>query len=121
MKIYTIGHSIHQIDVFIKFLKDYDINCVIDIRSIPFSKHVPQFNKESFKYYLSNNRIKYVFLGDELGAKRKNMSFDKINQDSIFKYGIRRIIENNATEIKKPGNQKKRYRQYQCHFHHRLT
>ncbi|MDR0442649.1 MAG: DUF488 domain-containing protein [Treponema sp.] len=42
--LFTIGSSIHAIDEFIAILHKYKINAVADVRSVPYSKHTPQFN-----------------------------------------------------------------------------
>jgi len=47
--IYTIGTSIHTIDDFLMILEKYNINAVADVRSIPYSKHTPQYNRETKK------------------------------------------------------------------------
>ena len=57
--IYTIGHSTHTIDEFIKILNAYNIEEVIDIRTIPKSRHNPQFNIDKLKDSLLENNIDY--------------------------------------------------------------
>ena len=46
-KIYSIGHSNHSAEAFINLLKAHNITCVVDVRSAPYSKYVPQFNKDA--------------------------------------------------------------------------
>ncbi len=67
--IYSIGHSTRSIEEFIDLLKAYDIETVIDIRTIPRSRHCPQFNKEELKQSLKNAKIGYRHL-KELGGLR---------------------------------------------------
>ncbi len=69
MTIYTIGHSVHTIDVFIKLLKKNGVDTVADVRSSPYSAYSPQFNREALKSSLEKNGLKYVFMGDQLGAR----------------------------------------------------
>lgn len=57
--IYTIGHSTHTIDEFIKILHTYNIEEVIDIRTIPKSRHNPQFNIDKLKDSLLASNIYY--------------------------------------------------------------
>lgn len=59
LEIFTIGHSTHSLSDFLAILKKYDINQLIDIRKIPFSRHNPQFNKDTFAHYLRNKKIGY--------------------------------------------------------------
>ena len=68
--LYTVGHSVHTIDNFIDILRINEINAVADVRSSPFSKFTPQFNRDSLEKSLLNHGIHYVFLGAELGARR---------------------------------------------------
>lgn len=75
--IYTIGHSTRSIEDFIKLLKAHDIQKVIDIRTIPKSKHCPQFNQESLKSSLKRAKIGYRHLKD-LGGLRHTRK-DSIN------------------------------------------
>ena len=71
-RIYTIGHSSHEIEKFIQLLKGQDIAAVYDVRSKPSSKYVPQFNRASIKQSLKNAGIGYVYLGKELGPFSKD-------------------------------------------------
>ena len=50
--IYTIGHSTWPIDEFNKILQAYEIELVVDVRTIPGSRHNPQFNGNELKYDL---------------------------------------------------------------------
>lgn len=59
LTIFTIGHSTRTLDEFLKILRKYKINQVIDIRTIPRSRHNPQFNKDTFSRYLRNKKINY--------------------------------------------------------------
>src|SRR5437870_5320444 len=65
----TIGHSTHSMDAFIALLRQHGVTALADVRSAPFSRFNPQFNKEALKHSLKAHGIKYVFLGRELGAR----------------------------------------------------
>ncbi|MGC2310313.1 MAG: DUF488 domain-containing protein [Candidatus Babeliaceae bacterium] len=67
--IFTIGHSTHPLDEFIEILKAYDIQEVIDIRTIPKSRHNPQFNEATLAHALRNKHIGYHHMKD-LGGLR---------------------------------------------------
>jgi uncharacterized protein (DUF488 family) len=67
--IFTIGHSTRSIDEFVKLLQIYDITEVIDVRSIPKSRHNPQFSAEVLKQSLKRARIRYNHL-KKLGGLR---------------------------------------------------
>lgn len=67
--IFTIGHSTRTIEEFIELLKLHSITQLVDIRTIPKSRHNPQFNKEEIDRSLNKAGIKYVYL-KELGGLR---------------------------------------------------
>jgi hypothetical protein len=97
--IFTIGHSDHTLEAFLSLLKQHRIAAVADVRSAPYSRHVPHFNKESISAYLGSHGIKYVFLGRELGARRPERScyvngraeYERIAELDIFRHGIARL------------------------------
>jgi uncharacterized protein (DUF488 family) len=100
MQIFTIGHSTHNIEEFIGLLKKNGIDSIADVRSSPYSKYSPQFNSENLKPELEKNKIKYVFMGDELGARRTEpeaidqdgkINFGKVRRLDSFKKGISRL------------------------------
>lgn len=67
--IWTIGHSSLGIDVFMGLLKAAGIEAVADVRSSPWSRHNPQFNREPLKDSLKAAGITYAWLGAELGGR----------------------------------------------------
>jgi uncharacterized protein (DUF488 family) len=67
--IYTIGHSNHPIDTFLYLLKQHDIECLVDVRSSPYSRFSPHFRKRDLEEHLRDAGIKYVYLGDSLGGR----------------------------------------------------
>ncbi len=68
--VYTIGHSTHPIDEFIKILQAYEIGLVADVRSIPKSRHNPQFNQAELEQHLREHGIGYTHI-KELGGLRR--------------------------------------------------
>lgn len=67
--IFTIGHSTRPIDEFIGLLRANGIGLLIDVRTIPKSRHNPQFNSESLARALHAEKIGYVHI-KELGGLR---------------------------------------------------
>ncbi len=68
--IWTIGHSTRSLDEFTGLLKDFQIQCLVDIRSLPGSNRYPHFNKENLEKSLPAHHIRYVHL-IHLGGRRK--------------------------------------------------
>lgn len=69
-EIWTVGHSSHPIDRFLAFLTAAGVTAIADVRSTPYSRRHPQFNREPLRTALSEAGIAYVWLGDALGGKR---------------------------------------------------
>ncbi|WP_047396498.1 DUF488 family protein [Cetobacterium sp. ZOR0034] len=99
-KCYTIGYSGIKIERFIEILKERNINCVIDVRSTPYSKYVPEYNKEELKKSLKKNNIVYSNFNKEFGARRTEdevysedeiVDFEKTLKLDIFNDGVKRL------------------------------
>ncbi len=69
MKLYTIGHSSHSLDKFIRLLEDNGITSLVDVRTAPHSRYNPQFNKENLEYVLPQREIQYAYAGKYLGGR----------------------------------------------------
>jgi uncharacterized protein (DUF488 family) len=76
-KLWTIGHSTRPNDEFIKLLKGYTIQQLVDVRTIPRSRYNPQFNMESLAKSLKKAKVIYVHM-PQLGGLRKAKK-DSIN------------------------------------------
>jgi len=77
-KLYTIGHSTHTIKEFIALLHAHQIDCIVDVRTIPKSCYVPWFNEKRLKASLSKEGIRYIHMAG-LGGLRKTSKVS-INQ-----------------------------------------
>ncbi len=66
----TIGHSTRSVEDFLEILKAHGVKCVVDVRTIPRSRHNPQFNKETLPAELRRKRIGYRHMPG-LGGLRK--------------------------------------------------
>jgi len=93
--IFTIGHSRHGLEEFVDLLNQHEI----EVRSNPYSRMNPQFNREPLKRALSNLGIAYVFLGLELGARRDDptcyqdgrVQFRLVANNELFRTGLQRV------------------------------
>jgi uncharacterized protein (DUF488 family) len=72
-RIYTVGHSNHDLDRFLALLQQHGIELLVDVRSSPYSRYVPQANRESLGRALEENGIAYRWEGDRLGGKPQGM------------------------------------------------
>lgn len=97
--VYTIGHSTHSTEQFFDLLRRHSITAVCDVRSRPYSRMNPQFNRETLKDALAYSSIKYVFLGKELGARTEDRScycngkvqYELLAKTDLFRKGIERV------------------------------
>lgn len=100
MDIYTIGHSNYPIEKLIDMLRKYDINTVVDIRGIPYSKYNIQYNKEVIAETLEEAGFIYIYMAKEFAANRENKisynkegysDFEKVAAEKDFLNGIERL------------------------------
>ena len=75
--IFTIGHSTRTLDEFVELLEAYGVNMVVDVRSVPRSRHNPQFNKETLPESLKLANVKYVHMPNIGGLRRPKL--DSVN------------------------------------------
>jgi uncharacterized protein (DUF488 family) len=106
LTVFTIGHSTRTWTAFLELLRAHRIQRVVDVRSIPRSRHNPQFNRETLSTKLRGARIGYVHLG-MLGGLRharrdspnvgwRNASFRGFAdymQTPEFEKGLQRLIK----------------------------
>jgi len=106
-EIFTIGHSTQSWEQFHELLERHRIEAIGDVRSSPFSARLPHFNRDILERTLRIARIRYVFLGDELGARRAEREcyvegiarYDRIAQAPAFRIGLERV-RNGAARLK---------------------
>ncbi|MEI7900100.1 MAG: DUF488 domain-containing protein [bacterium] len=99
--IFTIGHSNHTSETFIALLRLHNITAVADVRSSPYSRFAPQFNKAELASLLKKNNMVYVFLGNYLGARPNDplcyrnsaIDFSRLSQTDYFQEGLERVIK----------------------------
>lgn len=98
--ILTIGHSNHSLERLVELLDSNGVTAVTDVRSSPYSRINPAFNREPLQQALKAAGIGYVFLGRELGARSNDPScyeegrvqYRKLAQTDLFRSGLERIM-----------------------------
>lgn len=100
--LFTIGHSNHSLEHFKQMLVDNDVNYVIDVRSVPRSRFVPQFNEKGLSEYLKSFDISYCNMGEYFGARQVNpnyynergyLDFECFRESDLFKTGFENILK----------------------------
>jgi len=105
-EVFTIGHSNHTFEKFSELLRLPEIAVVADVRSAPYSRSHPDFNREFLKTKLAEAGIEYVFLGRELGARPEGAQFYRqgrvqyrvLAQSPLFRAGLGRVLEGAQTQ-----------------------
>jgi uncharacterized protein (DUF488 family) len=84
--VFTIGHSTRMLEEFVELLKIYGVTLLVDVRSVPRSRHNPQFNKETLPNSLKTHDIKYIHMPDIGGLRHpKRDSINMAWQNSSFR------------------------------------
>jgi uncharacterized protein (DUF488 family) len=103
-ELFTIGHSTHSWEKFLELLRQHHIEAVADVRSSPYSQYNPQFNREPLQLALRQQGISYVFMGEELGARRSEpecyvngkVDYSLIARAPAFIRGLDRLVQGAA-------------------------
>ena len=108
LTVYTIGHSDHTMEAFLALLQQHGIALVADVRSQPYSRWVPQFNRENLSRDLQAAGIRYAFLGDALGGRPKDPqlydagqehpNYERLASSPGYLAGIERLLQLAAQE-----------------------
>lgn len=98
-RVFTVGHSTHALEDFVSLLKQHGVDAIADVRSVPYSRWQPQFNREGLAETLKAWGIAYVFLGKELGARSDDpqcyengqVQYRALAETPLFQSGIKRV------------------------------
>lgn len=98
--VFTIDHSNHTTEGFLDLLNQNEVTALADVRSVPYSRFSPQFNKKQISTSLNSAGIKYVYLGTELGERSEDLScyenghicYDRLASSPKFRDGLQRIL-----------------------------
>lgn len=97
--IYTVGYSTLPFARFLELLQQHEITAVADVRSSPFSRFNPAFQREALQGALMQAGIAYVFLGQELGARSQDpacyvegkVQYRRLAETDSFRRGLDRV------------------------------
>ncbi len=100
IEIYTVGHSTHPFGKFLGLIQKQGVTAIVDVRSVPYSRFNPQFNREELRSALKEHGIRYVYLGKELGARSDDEScyvngkvqYKLLAKTALFQSGLARVI-----------------------------
>jgi uncharacterized protein (DUF488 family) len=97
--LFTVGHSTHSFEHFADLLARHRIEAICDVRSTPFSRRNPQFNRNALETRLREAGRSYVFLGRELGVRSADpdhyvggkVQYRSLAREPAFVGGLQRI------------------------------
>ncbi len=99
--IWTIGHSNHTFERFAELLAVGEVECVVDVRSYPYSRVAPQFSREELAVSLRGGGMRYLFLGEELGGRptqedhydeQGHARYDRMAGQPEFRVAVQRLL-----------------------------
>lgn len=102
MQLYTIGHSTYPVDHFLELIRKYNIQYVIDVRSIPYSRFASQYNSEVLKKDLRGINVEYFRMDKSFGARQTDiryynsdgyLDFELFRKSDAFIKGVQNIIK----------------------------
>ncbi len=100
-RLFTIGHSHHEIERFIALLRGAGVSAVADVRSSPYSARMPQFSQAELRRSLASHSLAYIFLGDELGGRPRDpavydgdgrVDYWRVRCTTVFRGGVERLL-----------------------------
>jgi uncharacterized protein (DUF488 family) len=91
----------HSWERFVGLLRSANVTAIADVRTFPYSRHYPHFNRDDLHEELRSDGISYVFLGKELGGRPNERRFycegvadyEKMALATEFGKGLDRVIE----------------------------
>ena len=100
----TIGHSTHALERFLELLQQHGVTAVADVRSAPYSRFNPQFNRDPIAGALDAEGVRYVYLGKELGGrpadprccKDGRIRYGRVRKTRPFRNGLVRLVDGAA-------------------------
>jgi uncharacterized protein (DUF488 family) len=106
-ELWSIGHSNLSSERLVALLRMHAVTLLADVRTAPYSRHWPQFNREELARTLKSAGIGYVFLGRELGGKPEDPAlrgphglpdYAAIAATALYQEGLARLMALGARE-----------------------
>ena len=100
----TIGDSTHSGEAFVALLERHRVSAVADVRSAPYSRFNPDFNREPLARNLAAHRMAYVLFGRELGGRPDDpfryengrICYERVSATLGFQRGLERVVRSPA-------------------------
>lgn len=108
-EIFTVGHSSQPVEAFLDLLARHGVQCLVDVRSHPYSKYATWFNKDQMERAVRAAGLAYLFLGQELGGQpddpalrdaEGHIRYDLVSRTPAFAAGIERLLSGLAKGLR---------------------
>jgi uncharacterized protein (DUF488 family) len=99
--LYTLGYGSRTLDDFVALLRRFDIGCLVDVRTSPYSRHRPEFSKQPLDTALKEAGVRYVFQGDSLGGRPDDVEcyvdgkvdYGRLAEKESYQKGLDRVVK----------------------------
>ncbi len=100
-RLYSIGHSNLELEPFLQLLQAADVTILADVRSSPYSRYRPQFNKGNLERTCPQAGLGYLFLGHLLGGRptradlydaQGHVDYERVRATKEFQQGLEHLL-----------------------------
>src|SRR5438876_565201 len=99
--IYTVGYGSRSVDQLIALLKRNGIDCLVDVRTSPYSRYKPEFSKDALEAVITECGLRYLFLGQLLGGRPDDaacyadgkVDYDRVRTKEFYLRGIDQVLK----------------------------
>ena len=101
MRLFTIGHSNIRTEEFLDLLSQHGVEVLVDVRTAPYSRYCPQFNRPELQQAIEAAGLRYQFAGKALGGKPADErlrgddgapDYDKIAASALYQDGLSELL-----------------------------
>ena len=100
--VWTIGHSNHELAEFARLVSSEQIEFLVDVRSYPYSRYAPHFNRDELEAEMPARGVRYLFIGKDLGGRptreehydaEGHALYGPMSEEERFRAAVERLIE----------------------------
>lgn len=102
LAVWTVGHSNHELEDFARLVLRERIEVLVDVRSFPYSRYAPHFNRDELEAAMAQRGVRYMFMGEELGGRptreehydaEGHALYGPMSEEEPFKTAVERLID----------------------------
>jgi uncharacterized protein (DUF488 family) len=103
--VWTVGHSNHDVETFLALVRRHQVTHLVDVRSHPYSRYAPHFNRDELRASIEECGIGYAYLGSALGGRPRHEDqldadghalYDRMAMEPTFSAAIDRVLSGAA-------------------------